>query len=144
MMASTSSFSSAAFWLAFLVAWITLFSDVFKHINLEAIAITIPVYVLVGVLWSLWKWYSLCVEKKNEIKKSYEEGSFAEKTTWEEFSKNRIPSLIYHHDDILSWMVFWPFSVVWWILSWPKKLFNKIYEAIKSLYSKIAESVFRG
>ncbi len=59
---------------------------------------------------------------------------------------NAIPPLASQHKTlILTWMMYWPFSIIGTLCDEPlKKAFNLVFETFRGLYQKISESAFRG
>jgi hypothetical protein len=92
-------------------------------------------YLLIGVIWSIRKWYVYVGKKKNKILNKIKDGDTI--GTNIEFDLD----LRYHKGRIISWMCYWPFSVVWFLINDPvRAIYNFIFEKIKRIYGRIAES----
>jgi hypothetical protein len=55
-------------------------------------------------------------------------------------SRSRKPLARQNKKRIITWMVYWPFSMVWTVLDEPWRL---IYEAMARLFQRISDRVWR-
>jgi hypothetical protein len=133
---------------------------------LESIAAVVG-YFVCGVLWSLVKWWRFLVsalENYNELKASFYAGFDRHDTekkmkmtedekrlAWKEqvksmhFSSIRStpPSPADHKKDIVTWMTYWPLSVVVTLLDDPiRRMFNLLYSRFVTTYDQISNHVF--
>lgn len=110
--------------------------DAFNYVkdNPEQILLWFGLYLVVGVIWSVVKWFFFLHDKKiyyKERKKSGYSDSFV------------LPTAAQNKYRILSWMYYWPFSTIWTIINQPiKRAFKFIYAKIESTFDKISASVF--
>lgn len=90
--------------------------------------LTLVAYLLIGVVWSLFKWTFYVKSLKRKHIKSSESKFYAPKVEVE-----------YNRTRILGWMMYWPLSSVWTIINDPiKRVFTEILEKTTGLYDKIA------
>ena len=83
-------------------------------------------YFIIGIIWSFIKWYLLLLRKKETI-----------------INCESIPSAKNYKKDIIVWMSYWPWSMVWTILNDPiKRFFNYVYLKFSTLYQKLADMMF--
>lgn len=87
----------------------------------------ISAYFLIGLMWSFFKWF-LHVKKEQSMGATKESCSIQPK---------------YYTDTIVTWMAYWPFSVILFILHDALSRFYKwIYSKVSGVYEKITSSVF--
>lgn len=104
-------------------ACLFLFTDAFVGISVATLILSLLCYVIVGVAWSMFKWYRFLVEQKAS-------------------GRTSAPAASQFKSRILGWMVLWPFSFTWWVLSMPRRMFSWIYDQLSTLYDRIAQRVF--
>lgn len=126
------------------IAGVALFTDAFSGVRLELIAALAIAYVAAGVLWSIKKWYSLSVEKRDEAKNSYARADKSRpgNETWETYSQDYRPRAADNKQRIITWMTLWPFSFSWWVMTWPRRLFSWLYGRLSTLFDRITSRVF--
>lgn len=120
-------------------------------------------YVILGVVWSVVKWYfyvSNKVEQYVELKSLWfrnnsnatelTELSAGQKEKFAEYISRRpdasaAPQASQNKSTILMWMTYWPFSAVWTLINDPiKKLFRMIYTKIVTQLQVISDHLFKG
>ena len=81
-------------------------------------------YVLVGIIWSMFKWYKFLVkEKARGVKEAPKANSYK--------------------SDISFWATYWPFGVVKYLVGdLIHDLFSQIWKHIGGVYQKISDKVF--
>ena len=91
------------------------------------IIIYVLAYFFIGTAWSFVKWYLFLVKlKESGIKQ-----------------KDYRCEVSYNKDKVISWMTYWPFSVIWTFFDHPvKKAWNFIYIKTAKVYDNIAKQVF--
>lgn len=92
-------------------------------------------YVVIGVIWSIVKWYFYLQGFKMHhiIRNGTENG----------ISLRNIPRGSQNKNRIITWMSYWPFSMIWTIINEPvRKIFKYIYSKIEGIYDKMSKSVF--
>ena len=152
----------------FIIAFVALgASGIF---NLYQYALTHPfelakvimLYVGVGCLWGILKWWRFCVARRSfyetEKRKFFRENGYFDKCEftphlrikWSEQVERRgsnlsIPVASEHREKIINWMYLWPFSMIGTILSdFLAKLWDFIYDLLGNLYTTITNLVFKG
>ncbi len=116
-------------------------------------------YVAVGVLWALWKWYVLCLdalkrlnEHRVEWQREYDSHSvkpagsaYDTFATFVSTYQNIPPSVTRNKERVVSWMMFWPWSVVLTVIGdYIARFFRWIYRQISTILERIRDWVFRG
>lgn len=81
-------------------------------------------YVLIGVIWSLFKWRDHCLEIKDRIIQGF---------------GGRIPLFYNNKHKIASWIIYWPCSILWWL---SYDFVQTILRNLKDYYVKITLGVF--
>lgn len=116
-------------------------------------------YLFMGALWSLFKWWRLLKAAKERF--NQERAKFFHRQDnkiagqpastgellayfYKETKFDRlIPKVSEHKSQIISWMCYWPMSLVWYFLSdWIVNLFNKIFTALKGVFIGMRNRVF--
>ncbi len=140
----------------------------FGNVNVFALAAENPLlalglgagYFAVGALWSLAKWWFYVrrqLRKYNEVKAEFlknngesEKGPVPDrlKADWNarrpSYARYAKPQVRENKGRILTWMIYWPWSLVWTILNDPvKRLFKNIFNAMKALFQKVADSAYK-
>ncbi len=130
------------------------------------------IYLGVGAFWSLLKWFSFLNQEKDELRKikqnflnqddtvtPRENGTFND-ADFQKFAfylnkyvpnyrsiQNRsdlIPSVGEHRNELVAWIVWWPFSAFWTILNDPlRRLANFVVERMRGVYESMASRVFK-
>lgn len=95
-------------------------------------------YIGIGIIWSIFKWYFFLQNKKDYfLKKKEREGKNFE------FDARDIPQAKRNKSRIITWMSYWPFSMLWTLINEPvKKTFRFIYSKIEGLFQKMSNSTF--
>lgn len=123
-----------------------LFTDAFKDARLAWLIVVGSGYVALGVLWSVKKWWTFVVEKRDEARHQYETGYVNKDApgnrTWAEYSKDKRPTAAKHKQRLITWMTLWPFSFTWWCLTWPRRAFVWLYDRLSTLYDRISDRVW--
>ena len=102
-------------------------------ISWQTFAVGISVYVIIGMIWSVYRWYKWVQETVLE----YNNNNNGEKLDRNEkaFLKNDI-NVVYHKNKIISWIMYWPWSMIWNLTG---DFFNMIYNSMVGIYDKISE-----
>jgi hypothetical protein len=160
--------------LASTVALLNVFGSVpivnYFFANIGTTLLYVAVYFVAGTIWSIVKWYSYVTDqreryddlksaflKKNQLSGSGIPGDM--RSDWErtlQFGHDDggcsvghceclgRPLASNHKKDILRWMAYWPFSLLWTVaFNWVWKIFNKIYQHIQNLLQSISDRKFR-
>ena len=130
------------------------------------------IYLVLGVVWSIIKWFSFLHKKKDKLtgfKEAYVKRDNVElvdnkipESSWEGFVKylsdrsyapngydkiatreDVIPTVKGRFGDLTCWIVWWPMSAFWTILNDPlRRIAEAIVRTLKGLYTNIAASVY--
>ena len=119
--------------------------------------IGIPAYLVVGTLWGIGKWYLYVSRQVMSYKEHRQEflinSGIAHaavdmivparlKAHWRRAGGRRLrgrPVARQNKRRIISWMCFWPTSMVWAVIDEP---WRRIYNAISALLQRIADSIY--
>lgn len=125
-------------------------------------------YFVAGTVWSVVKWWFFvrnCREEYDERKAEFLRQNGVEGTAvpdklkpkWKEnlsfgygrrnsrLGEDVIPKAAKHKGRIMTWMCYWPWSMVWTVLNDPvKRLFKQIYLQIQGLLQSISNRAFSG
>lgn len=146
--------SAATLTMIIFAVMIVLFGDVsFTWIrdNPGTIVAVIVGWFLAGTVWSVVKWYFFCLNIRDKyLAWSADQSTppsasdvryWAAKQDLIEFP----PQAIQQKEQIITWMVYWPFSATWTLLNDPvRRLFNMIYRKISKALQEISDKVFKG
>ncbi|WP_394999915.1 hypothetical protein [Acinetobacter sp.] len=100
--------------------FIALYSKTILVCGWKAILLTIVIYGVVGGIWSVIHWYRVTSRWVQEMKDG-------------ERYVSRI--MVHHHRaEIISWIIFWPCSIVWEITG---RLFTNLFEYLRGLYEGV-------
>ena len=93
-----------------------------------AVAI-VAAYVIIGASWAIIKWYFYLIKERD---KANPESNFI-----------TVPRVRDHKSEIIVWMIYWPFSMLWTLLNQPiKNIFLFIYNRIESKMQDMADKIF--
>lgn len=129
-------------------------ASVFSFIktNPEYLYIGAPAFFLFGAIWSVIKWWIFVRREAMEYKEQRMYWLDANKVVgatldtpipeslkvkWH--SKAKKPMVRHNKGKIITWMAFWPFSLVWTLLSEPWRI---IYEFMSKMFQNISDRVF--
>jgi hypothetical protein len=106
--------------------------------------ILIAGYVALGVVWSFVKWFIFIRKKKDKIMEKHKD-----KTTFTEYDARDIKyaissslSVSNHKGKIISWMTYWPISLLWNMINDPvRKMFTFIYGRVQGMYGKMSARI---
>lgn len=107
----------------------------------------IAIYTALGVIWSFYKWYLLLLKAKIKYDKKVldlDETVSEDKGYMKTFKEVNTPKASKNKDRIISWMIYWPLSIIGYILSDPiSKFFNWIYSKVSGGYDRMTARVFK-
>jgi hypothetical protein len=125
----------------------------FAQTHVTFIASGVILYFVMGVAWSVFKWYWWVGKTADELKEQKTriiEDRFShikdvddEKREgfWAKHVKESIPSPRHHKSKILRWMGYWPISVAWFVLNdFVREIFNHLYYRFVAIYQKISDA----
>lgn len=88
-------------------------------------------YILVGVMWSIFKWKKYCVNYYSGDRPEYFSNGLYIRKLYASSNKARIT----------GWMIWWPTSLVWWLIHDPiTRFYNFLYDSLIAVFDSIAES----
>jgi len=104
----------------------------FTFANMFTVGIYFLAYVAFGVLFSLFRWDRYCAKWRREYDETeYENG----KTRL----RKELPRAKTSKSRIITWMMFWPWSLVWWVIrDFVKEIFIVLYEKLGKVFDRIA------
>lgn len=97
-------------------------------VNWQSLAIGVLVYVVVGVLWSVFRWFRYVKDLTNKYKKNPSESALSTLKYALDVSDNK--------SRITAWIAYWPWSLLWNIIG---DLCVTVYEQIEGVYQKITD-----
>ena len=107
------------------------------------------IYIGAGLAWSVAKWYFFVRDKRAEYDAIVEEFKKGDKKDFKWQVERRVgeipPRAVRHKREIVSWISYWPISVVWTLLDdFLKKLFHRIYDLFAGVFQRISNAQFKG
>ncbi len=88
------------------------------------ILVGILLYVIIGTLWSFYKWYKF-VRYRLSINQKVQQPNE-------------------HKEQILTWMIYWPPSLLWYLINKPiTRLYKAIYKRVYNVYVKISNNALK-
>lgn len=141
------------------IAVVVVASIIFKFSILAAIKLHpglfltyIAGYLVIGIAWSLAKWYLFLRKKLVEYRT--DKALFMKKIgvtflSPEENSKfmtgyYEIPTAANHKSDLIRWVSYWPFSVLGTLLhDFVYNLYEHIYGYLQGTYQRISDMMFK-
>ncbi|MEI6672352.1 MAG: hypothetical protein WCL02_03105 [bacterium] len=89
-------------------------------------------YIIIGIIWSFFKWYMYLKPIRDCFRKQ------------EKVEKDEIPKFDNNISQVICWMMYWPFSALWTLTH---NLFKDIYkflaEKLKGLYESMINRMFK-
>jgi len=160
-------FGALLYWLGD-VDFITFFKENPSYLVYGAL-----IYFPVGALWSTFKWFMFVLDRKTHYKEFKREFLNDHKLNglqvtvpmnqrsvdnnlitkevlehWKNFCRPRahqmeIPQVREHKYNIMRWMGYWPFSMIWTLISdFVRRVSRAIYNAIRDMLQAISDRVF--
>lgn len=112
------------------------------------------VYFVAGTAWAVTKWWLYVIDhrdKYNEAKLNFKptriediwENSFEYRHQFKS-SGTLVPQVRNNKGRIMTWMCYWPWSMIWTVINDPiKKTFKMIYDRIQDTLQSISNNVFK-
>lgn len=121
-------------------------------------------YLVVGVVWGIFKWYKF-VDQKRDAYEGHVQNFMRMKgltkreslknedvlPDWQRYVESRyrgseiIPTALRNKGNIMTWMAYWPFSVFWAVtgdlVEWS---YTKLYKLVSKFAGRIVERKFQG
>jgi uncharacterized membrane protein YgaE (UPF0421/DUF939 family) len=172
---TAASISLVIFAILLLVAGVDYIS--FFKTNPSYLIYTALIYFPIGIMWAIFKWFMLVLDRKTEYKEfkaeflknlgldgllttfpmtqeSVNNGRMTQEhlDKWKRSlqssysyrrGKNTIPQAREYKYDIMRWLGYWPFSLIWTLLSdFVKRVARAIYNIISGLLQDISDKIF--
>lgn len=102
-------------------------------ISWKAFAIALVAYVVIGVVWSIFRWVRYVKEETDEYKKDPTEYTLSS-------LKNNL-KVTNNKSRITGWIAYWPWSLLWNITG---DFFKMLSENLQGVYQKIADRALAG
>lgn len=107
------------------------FTNLFEFVkeNPGSIIVLILLYLIIGIIWSFFKWYLFIKEqvKSKEITIS---------------TKYRI-DVTYNKKKIINWIIVWVPSITWFLINDPiRRVGNFIYNSLEKTYQNVSDSIW--
>lgn len=116
----------------------TSFNGFFQYITHNPTSI-IPYfisYVVIGVFWSLYKWYLYVKDKAAPYYPENGTTHYGISDTYFNAGKNK--------ERIINWMMYWPISGLWFLINQSiKRFFQYIYNSIINQYQNIGDKIYK-
>jgi hypothetical protein len=96
------------------------------------IALVAGVFVLIGLLWSVFKWFRHVNKTVAQYRNDY--GTTLDESRMD--GLKRECSAYNHKAMITGWIAFWPWSLLW---SLTGDFFSMLYDAMTNIYQKISD-----
>lgn len=103
----------------------------------QTIGITVGVYALVGVLWSMYKWY----RHVNKAVREYRVRYGAILSLKEKADLSRELSASSNKSLLTGWIAWWPWSFAWGLTG---DFFNGLYDLMANAYQRITDHAMSG
>ncbi len=102
-----------------------------RHNPLITVSLIVS-YFISGTIWSFFKWYFFLKKVKNKMIKESKS-----------IKKDKIPNISKNKSKIMTWMMYWPFSMLWTMIDEPiKNTFKFIFGKVENVYQKMANRIF--
>jgi hypothetical protein len=108
----------------------------------------IPAYFAIGALWFLYSWRKLILRKKAESRKNHadtmERRPPERRETYEawQIGMSDRPQARHHAEQITSWILLWPWGMLWTVLKWPVRLAVHIGEWAHGIADRMVDRLW--
>ena len=105
------------------------------------------VYVALGLGWSVAKWCFFVLDLREKYDQFLLDHKDTKFTAWDLMCAvgDLPPRAAKHKSEIVSWIAYWPISVLWTLLhDFFRKVFNRIYDLFAGVFQRISDSQFKG
>lgn len=100
--------------------------------NLWTILLSIPIWLIIGGVWSVVKWYFFSIDNARKLKKAG-----AKKRSRDTFWFN-------NKTRITGWIIHWPFSMLGFIFGdMLSRLASKVWGSFSGIYTSIEKKVYK-
>ena len=101
----------------------------------KPIIIGILCYTIVGVIWSVYRWYKYVKYLVKEYKDKFVTGGDTMISDIAFSSLERDVDIAQNKSRIITWIIYWPWSFIWNVTG---DFFTFIYDSMKGIYQKIS------
>lgn len=131
--------------LLFIVAIVAtiLFTDIAARVSLWALVLLLPIYILIGVGWALFKWRGFVLERKAEVKAKWGAGPKDKALDVVMALPGSRPTAADNKDKITGWMALWPWSMSWVVLKFPWRVIVWTYERISTVFERASAKLWQ-
>ena len=126
------------------------------YYSVHVVVIFVASYIAAGATCSLIKWYLFLLERRDKYRETHNRFLAAAhikgdsmppemKNRWDAYVRSKNidrPRAADHKGIIISWMVYWPWSILWMVVDVIRRVFNSIYSRISKLFDMIAHRVY--
>lgn len=138
--------------LAVLIAALQFFTDI-KPVDIVRHSPEILIgYFALGVAWAVVKWVFFLYKTRSRYAEfrstwlashpTYDPGDL-QRDARRTFGFAIPPRPDQHKARIVTWMIYWPFSLLWTMIDQPvRKFFNLLYAAIKDALGRLSRRIF--
>lgn len=118
----------------FLTVLLTVFygKAVLAVVNWKFLALGLIVYALIGVGWSVHRWFRRVQQTANRYREDYGQNLTASQR---DALKQEL-KVSKHKARIVGWIAYWPWSLLWNVVG---DFFNTLYETMQATYQKITD-----
>jgi hypothetical protein len=109
----------------------------FGQIDWSKLISYVLIYIAIGIVWSMFKWYKLVRKRFLSWTSNYDSKNKDITFDKDNFVK---PNISHYIDDIVLWILYFPFSIIAYISSdFFRNLVKKIVKIFGKVYDKISE-----
>lgn len=91
-------------------------------------------YVLIGLIWSVVKWYFFLLNARDKAVEKHNDGDV--------LYDYELPTAAKNKARIITWMSYFPFSMLWTVINEPfKRLYNFLYARFVSVFERLEKFV---
>lgn len=115
--------------------------------NWGTVVYLFAIYFLVGIPWSVIKWYFYLLNKRDAVKAKYDLSSSRNAKSFKQWATDtgyQIPTAYHNKARIIRWMAYWPFSLVWTLVNDPiRRIWNAVYHWLSDIYDALSRHVYK-
>jgi hypothetical protein len=127
-----------SFSLAFsrlLSAGLILKTIINAHWDWKSISIVAGLYLLVGILWALFRWHRRAVNLVQEYNTIKDPSAF-------EFRNLQLRlNASDHKAQIMAWVTYWPWSLLW---NFTGDIITALFDAVKNIFTSVSNQALKG
>lgn len=108
----------------------------FTNMSWQAIATTIVGYLIIGIVWSLYKWHR---HVTSVIAYNIKDSGSWQKAT-ERYAVKHTIEPAHNKGKLIGWIAWWPWSLFWNLSG---DFFNIVYDGMVNAYQKITDNALK-